>query len=166
MASSKSLPRRSSSVARERRRAATVTEYLAELPADRRKTIAAARALVKKHLPKGYKEVMQWGMICWIGPTSTLKETYNGFPLCYAALAAQKSFTTLYLMTAYGSQDHYAWLREQFKKAGKKFDMGKSCLHFNSIDDLVPDAVGKVIAAVPPDKYVQIYLESRQGRKK
>ncbi|MGH9387248.1 MAG: hypothetical protein ACRD2N_23510 [Vicinamibacterales bacterium] len=43
--------------------AATVKEYLAEPPPDRRKTIAAARALVRKHIPKGYKEVMQWGMI-------------------------------------------------------------------------------------------------------
>jgi hypothetical protein len=146
-------------------RAATVREYLAELPEDRRKTITATRTLVKKHLPKGYQEVMQYGMICWIVPTSRLKATYNGQPLCYTALAAQKNFTTLYLMTAYGSKDQYAWLKDQFKKAGKKFDMGKSCLHFKSMDDIVPEAVGKVIASVTPDRYVEIYLESRKGKK-
>jgi hypothetical protein len=166
MARSKSLPRRSSpGESAERRRAATVTEYLAELPDDRRKTVAAARALVRKHLPKGYQEVMQWGMICWVVPTSKLKETYNGYPLCHTALAAQKNFITLYLLTAYGSQEQYAWLREEFKKAGKKFDMGKSCLHFKSMDDLVPEAVGKVIASITPDRYVEIYRQSRKGRR-
>jgi len=35
-------------------KAATVAGYLAELPADRRKTISAVRAVVRKNLPKGY----------------------------------------------------------------------------------------------------------------
>ena len=145
--------------------AATVKEYLDGLPDDRRKTIAAARSLVRKHLPKGYQERMIYGMIGWTVPETKLRETYNGQPLCYAALAAQKNYTTLYLMTAYGSKNQYAWLRDQFKKAGKKFDMGKSCLHFKSIDDIVPEAVGKVLSSVTPDQYVQIYLDSRSGRK-
>ena len=72
-------------------KAATVPEYLAELPADRRKEIAAARALVRKHMPKGYKEAMGYGMITWTIPLSTYTNTYNKQPLCYAALAAQKN---------------------------------------------------------------------------
>ena len=72
-------------------KAATVAEYLAELPADRRKEIAAARALVRKHMPKGYKEAMGYGMITWTIPLSTYTNTYNKQPLCYAALAAQKN---------------------------------------------------------------------------
>jgi Domain of unknown function (DU1801) len=146
-------------------KAVTVKGYLAELPDDRRKTIAATRALVRKHLPEGYKEMMLWGAITWVVPTSKLAETYNGYPLCYAALAAHKNFNTLYLLTAYGSGDQYAWLKNEFKKAGKKFDMGKSCLHFKSIDDLVPAAVGKVLGSVTPDQYVKIYQDSRRGKK-
>jgi hypothetical protein len=146
-------------------KAATVQAYLDELPDDRRKTIAATRALVRRHLPKGYKEMMLWGTITWVVPQTKLRETYNGQPLCYAALAAHKNSNTLYLLTAYGSKDQYAWLRDQFKKAGKKFDMGKSCLHFKSYDDLVPDAVGKVIGTLTPDQYVKVYQESRRGRK-
>jgi hypothetical protein len=146
-------------------KAATVADYLAELPDDRRKTIAATRALVRKHLPKGYKEMMLWGAITWVVPTSKLKETYNGQPLCYAALAAQKNFNTLYLLTAYSSKNQYAWLKDEFKKAGKKFDMGKSCLHFKTIDDLVPAAVGKVLGTLTPDQYVKVYYDSRRGKK-
>jgi len=39
--------------------ATTVTEYLAGLPEDRRKAIKTLRALVRKHLPKGYEEAMK-----------------------------------------------------------------------------------------------------------
>lgn len=63
-------------------RASTVKDYLAELPEDRRKTIAATRALVRKHLPKGYQEMMLWGMITWVVPQKKLRDTYNGQPLC------------------------------------------------------------------------------------
>ena len=39
-------------------KAKTVKEYLDELPADRRKEIAKVRSVVKKNLPKGYREAV------------------------------------------------------------------------------------------------------------
>jgi hypothetical protein len=35
--------------------AATVDEYLAKLPEDRRAVVSAVRKMVKKHLPKGFR---------------------------------------------------------------------------------------------------------------
>ena len=134
--------------------AKTVPEYLESLPADRRKVVSAARSLVRRHIPKGYKESMLWGMITWVIPLSKYPDTYNGQPLCYAGLAAQKNYNTLYLMTGYANCDMYAWLKGEFKKTGRKFDMGKSCLHFKTMDDLVPEAVGAVLAKTPPDNYI------------
>jgi hypothetical protein len=43
--------------------AATVDEYMAELPDDRREAIAALRDLIVENLPPGYEESMLWGMI-------------------------------------------------------------------------------------------------------
>ena len=140
-------------------KAKTVSEYLAELPEDRRKAIETVRSVVKKNLPKGYEEAINYGMIAYQVPLATLPDTYNGQPLCYAALAAQKNFNTLYLMVPYGDAKVYAWLRDEFKKAGKRFDMGKSCLHFKTMDDLVPDAVGKIVAGMPPERFVK-YCEA------
>lgn len=140
-------------------RAKTVSEYLAELPADRRKVIAAARTLVRAHIPKGYKEGMGYGMITWSVPRSLFPGTAGGQPLCYAALAAQKEYNALYLMVPYGEAKLYAWLRDEFKKAGKRFDMGKSCLRFKTMDDLVQDAVGTIIAGMPPERFVE-YCET------
>mgnify|MGYP004255349649 CR=1 FL=1 len=50
----------------EKSTTATVDEYLAELPADRRSTratVEAVRAVILEHLPDGYEETMQYGMI-------------------------------------------------------------------------------------------------------
>jgi hypothetical protein len=142
-------------------KATTVKEYLDWLPEDRRKEISRVRSTIRKHLPKGYEEAITYGMIAYQLPKKMLPETYNGQPLCYAALAAHKNYNTLYLMGAYGSARLKADLQKAFDKAGLKLDMGKSCVHFKTADDLPLPAIGKVISAVPPTKYKQIYEQSR-----
>jgi hypothetical protein len=143
-------------------KAKTVAEYLAGLPPDRKKLVSAARSLVRKHLPKGFKEEIGWGAITWVVPLSKFPDTYNKQPLCYAALAAQKNYVSLYLMMAYGDPKKYAWLKNQFEKAGLKMDMGKSCLHFRSLDDIPVDAVAKLIASHTPAQWIEIYKKSRK----
>lgn len=141
-------------------KAATVDAYLDELPEDRREVMAAVRKVVKKNLPKGYKETMGYGMITYCIPLSQYPGTYNKQPLCYAGLAAQKSHYSLYLMTSY-SGDQEQVLRDGFAKAGKKLDLGKSCLRFKKLDDLPLDVIGKVIAATPPQEFIAQYEKSR-----
>jgi len=68
--------------------AASVDEYLASLPPDRREAIAAVRQAILKHLPKGYEEGMGHGMIEYRVPLEAYPDTYNGLPLQYAALAS------------------------------------------------------------------------------
>ena len=143
-------------------KAKTVTEYLDALPEDRRAVVSNLRSFVRKHLPKGYKEQIGFGAITYAVPESKLRETYNGQPLCYAAIAAQKNHYSLYLMSAYGDPREAKKLADGFKKHGKKLDMGKSCLRFKSLDDLPLDVVGEVIASTPVDAYVQMYLDSRK----
>jgi hypothetical protein len=143
-------------------KAKTVSEYVAALPEDRRATVSKLRAFVKKHVPKGYKEQIGWGAITYAVPLKVLPDTYNGEPLCYAAIAAQKNYYTLYLMSAYGDPKQVKWMAGEFKKRGKKLDMGKSCLRFSSLDDLPLDVVGEVLASTPMDAYVARYRETRK----
>jgi hypothetical protein len=142
-------------------KATSIQEYLEWLPDDRRKEIAKVRSVIRKHLPKGYEEAITYGMIAYQIPKKTMPDTYNGQPLCYAALAAHKNFNTLYLMGAYGSERLRADLKKAFDKAGLKLDMGKSCVHFKTADDLPLPAIGKVIAAVSPATYMRVYEQSR-----
>ena len=143
-------------------KATTVAGYLAELPADRRKTISAVRAVVRKNLPKGYTESIGYGMICYTVPLSTYPQTYNCQPLCYAALAAQKNYCALYLMNVYGDAPTAKAFREGFKKAGKKLDMGKSCVRFKTADDLPLDVIGRTIAATPMKAFIEMFERARK----
>ena len=142
-------------------KAKTVTEYLAALPDERRAVVSKLRTFVKKNLPKGYKEHIGFGAITYAVPLSKLPDTYNGEPLCYAGIAAQKNYYALYLMNAYGDPKERKKLVDGFKKHGKKLDMGKSCLRFKSLDDIPLDVVGDVIASTPMDAYIEMYRRTR-----
>jgi hypothetical protein len=145
--------------------ASTVTEYLDSLPPERRKVIATVRSAIKRVLPKGYKETMNWGAITYEIPLSRYPTTYNGQPLCYVGLSAQKNYYSLYLLGAYSDPEQLAALKNAFKTAGKKLDMGKSCVRFKSLDDLPLDALGDIIAGMPPETYIERYEASRRKTK-
>ena len=141
-------------------RDATVADYLAELSEDRRGEIERVRDLINKALPAGYVERMNWGMITWEVPMELSGPTYNGQPLGYVALAAQKNANSLYVST-YMSKERSGRLKAGFAAAGKKLDMGKSCIRFKKADDLALDAIREDIASTTPEEYVRVYQEAR-----
>ena len=79
-------------------RPTTVAAYLASLTPEKRAVLEEARALVHRHIPKGYAEFMNWGVINWGIPLEEFSDTHNGQPLCYVGLGAKKSYNSLYLM--------------------------------------------------------------------
>ena len=139
----------------------TVEGYLDSLPPERRAVVSAVRDLVRRSLPRGYRETMEWGMIGYGIPLERYPDTYNGQPLCYAALAAQKNHYALYLMSAYQEGADTNWLKDAFARAGKTLDMGKSCLRFKSLDDLPLPAIGEFVASVTPEQFIARYKASR-----
>jgi hypothetical protein len=140
----------------------TAQEYLANLPADRREVIAAARELILANLPQGYREIAGPSGLQYVIPLERYPDTYNRQPLPYLMLAAYKSYNTLYLMGVYGQPGREEQLRDAFTKAGKKFDMGKSCLHFKKLEDLALDAVAAEIASVPAEAFIAFYERARK----
>jgi hypothetical protein len=97
------------------------------------------------------------GTIGWTITLSRYPDTYNKQPICYVALSSQKSYCSLYLMGAFCSTSQL----EQLKAAGKKLDMGKCCVHFESPDDLPLEAIGKLISAISSEKWIEMYEQSR-----
>jgi hypothetical protein len=140
----------------------TVNEYLESLPPVDRQTLSGVRDTINKNIPKGYEEMMQGKFIAWVVPLSRLPKTYNGHALQYVALAKQKNYYTLYMLVPYGDPVERKRFEEGFKKAGKKLDMGKSCVHFKTLDDLPLDVIGDSIARVPMEAYVKRYEASRK----
>lgn len=141
--------------------AATVDEYLAELPDDRRHAMSTVRQVILEHLPDGYREGMNWGMIVYEVPLDRYPDTYNGEPLGIVALASQKRYMSLYLW----SPD--AWredgdFRRRWSETGKRLDMGKSCIRFRKVDDLALDVIGDVIADTSVDDLIAGYEAGRR----
>jgi Domain of unknown function (DU1801) len=139
----------------------TPAQYIAALPADRAKTIATVRAFVNQHIPRGYEECMVWGSIGWTIPLSRYPDTHNKQPILYVGTSSQKNYCVLYLMGAFWSASQLEQLKAAFAAAGKKLDMGACCVNFKSPDDLPLEAIGKLIAAISSEKWIEMYEESR-----
>ena len=138
--------------------AATVADYLAQLPPDRRAEIETVRDAVNSALPDGYREGVGGGMIGWVIPLERYPDTYNSQPLAYACLAAQKNSNSLYLMNVYVSPERTQRLKDAWAASGKKrLDMGKSCIRFNRADDLALDLITEEIASTTPDQFISTY---------
>ena len=142
-------------------KAPTPEAYLDELPPERAAFVSRLRDLVNANLPDGYVERMNWGMISWEVPAARYPDTYNGQPLVYAGLAAQKNYTALYLNCVHASEERTERLKAAWAAAGRKLDMGKSCLRFKRAEDVAEDVLAETIRSIPVDRYVAEYEASR-----
>lgn len=140
--------------------ATTPKEYLDSLPPERRRAIAKLRATIRKNLPKGYKEGIQYGMLGYFVPHTLYPEGYHcdpKQPLPFLSVGNQKSHMALYLFCIYLDAKTKASFVKAWKATGKKLDMGAACVRFKSIDDVPLDVVGNAIAAIPMDAFIKTY---------
>ena len=145
--------------------AATVEDYLAELSPERRETVSTVRDVILAHLPDGYEEMMDFGMISYVIPLSTYPITYNERPLMYAALSSQKNYCSLHLMNIYSMPELMEWFERGYRASGKRMDIGKACVRFKLVDDLPLDLVGEAIARTLVADYIELYEASRRTTK-
>jgi hypothetical protein len=140
----------------------SVETYLDSLPTDRREAISTIRDVINQHLPDGYREQMEWGMVSWVIPLGDYPDTYNGRPLTYASLASQKNHMAVYLMGLYSEGPEESWFRQQYAERGMTPDLGKSCLRFKCLDEVPLDVLGEVIAKIPAGELIARYEASRK----
>jgi len=145
-------------------KATTVDQYLAELPPDRREAIGALRAVSLKNLPKGYEEGMQWGMQwgmpSYFVPHSAYPAGYHcqpDQPLTFVSLASQKNHMAFYGFCNYIDDVLRNRFVEDWKKTGKKLDMGKSCVRFKKLEDVPLKVIGDAVKRVPMKKFIKQY---------
>lgn len=141
--------------------APTPAAYIAELPEERKKAMQELRKIINKNLPKGFKEIMGYGMLSYVVPHSLYPAGYHckpEDPLPFMALASQKNFIAVYHMGIYGDQKLQEWFTSEYIKAtGKKPDMGKSCIRFKK-PELIPfDLIGELSAKMTSDEWIKLY---------
>lgn len=129
------------------------------LPPARRATYAAVRAHVEKHIDPRFERTISHGMLSWVVPFSLHPAGYHAnpkVPVPFLSLGAQKRHMALYMMSLYAGDE--AWFRAAWKKSGKKLDLGKSCLRFETVDDLALDVLAEALRRATVDRYLAAYL--------
>ena len=141
--------------------AKTVEQYLAELPEQRQIAVSKIRAVILKNIPKGFVESMMYGMIGYYIPLERYPDTYNKQPLAIVALASQKHYMALYLMSIYGPGE--TEFKKKYLDTGKKLDMGKSCVRFRKLEDLPLDLIAEELGKLTPEQFIKQYENSRKN---
>lgn len=139
-------------------------DYLNELPEDRKDAINALRKVIKKHLPKGFKEEMSYGMIGYVVPHKLYPNGYHcdpKLPLPFMSIASQKNFIAVYHMGLYADEKLMKWFTDAYAKAVPgKLDMGKSCLRFKKPEQIPFDLIGELAAKMTPQDWITLYEKS------
>ena len=67
----------------------------------------------------------------------------------------------LHFLCFYGHPTLSTWFTSEYKKSGKKLDMGKGCVRFKSLEDLALDVVGRTVARVSAEEHMANYQAAR-----
>jgi len=141
-------------------KASTPQEYINSLPDDRKKIISDLRKTIKKNLPKGFKEMMCFGMINYVVPHSIYPPGYHcdpKLPLGFIGIASQKNYISLYHMALYQGT-LLDWLKKEWQKvSAKKLDMGKCCVRFKKSEDVPLKLIGELASKMTPQQWVAQY---------
>jgi hypothetical protein len=142
-------------------KATSVDQYLAELPEDRQKAITELRKVIKKNMPKGFQETINYGMIGYVVPHSKYPAGYHcnpKDPLPFMNIASQKNFIAVYHMGVYADPKLLKWFTDAHAKASaKKLDMGKSCMRYKKPEDIPYNLIGELAAKITPDEWIATY---------
>jgi hypothetical protein len=139
----------------------TVVEYLEAIPGNRKNQLNQLRKAIQKNLPKGFEEDFQYGMISYVVPLSRYEKGYHAkanTPLPFVSLASQKHTINLYHSGIYADERLYTWFNQRYLELfSKKPDMGKSCIRFRDINDLVLKIVSELLQKMTVDEYIKLY---------
>ena len=141
--------------------AATVQDYMNELPEDKKDGIEKLRSLILENLPKGFEEGMSYGMIGYYVPHSIYPSGYHcspQLPLPFMSVAGQKNSINFYNMGIYANPELYNWFVVEFPKhSSKKLDMGKSCIRFKKATDIPFELLGELVRKVSVSDWIATY---------
>lgn len=136
-------------------------DYVDALPDDKKQAISALREAILTNLPKGYEEVMSYGMLGYVVPHSIYPSGYHctpKLPLPFISLAAQKNFIAVYHMGLYADKTLYDWFTTEYaKRRTTKLDMGKSCLRFKKMADIPIDLIGELASKMSVEEWIKVY---------
>ncbi|MDD9947435.1 MAG: DUF1801 domain-containing protein [Myxococcales bacterium] len=147
----------------------TPAEYIAELPKERQAVVKKLRQVLRKNLPKGFKETMGHGMLAYVVPHQLFPAGYHcdpKEPLPFINLASQKQYVSLYHMGLYDGP-LLAWLKREWPRhSAAKLDVGKCCLRLKRLEDIPYELIGELATKMTPDEWIATYEAATGPRAK
>ncbi|MFW5893165.1 MAG: DUF1801 domain-containing protein [Bacillota bacterium] len=142
-----------------------IETYLETLTPERKNAMETLRSTLKAHLPGGFQETFQYGMITYAVPLSTYPEGYHvkkNTPLSLISIASRKQSINLYHHGIYMDPGLLEWFQKAHQeKLNKKPDMGKSCIRFKSIDDDTLGLVAELSKRMDVETFIRLYESAR-----
>ena len=139
----------------------TTSDYIAQLPAERRPVVQQMLELFRTHLPEGFEETINYGVIGFVVPKSIYPQGYHcdpTLPLPFIGIAAQKHFTALYHMGVYANPDIYEWFTHEYQQLQLgKLDMGKSCIRFKKAEKVPWKLLEKLAGKMIVEDWISLY---------
>ena len=136
----------------------TPQEYIDQLPEDRQSVIQQLRNVIKKHLPEGFEEGINYNMIGYYVPHSLYPDGYHcdpKSPLPFMNIASQKNSVNLYHSGIYANPEIHDWFVSEYPKHCKrKLDMGKSCVRFKKLDDIPYELIGELCSKITVEDWI------------
>ncbi len=151
-----------------RSEAKTPEAYLAELPDERKEPMSRLRNTILTHLPSGFEEVMNYGMIGYVVPHSTYPEGYHcdpKQPLPFMNIASQKHYIAVYHSGIYADKEILDWFVGEYPKyMSAKPDMGKSCIRFKKVDSIPYELIGQLCEKISVQEWIDTYEKQVKKR--
>ena len=144
--------------------AKNIEEYLEMIPIERKEPIQKLREIILQNLPKGFEEVIGYGMPGYVVPHSIFPDGYHcdpKLPLPFMGFASQKNFIAFYHMGIYANKELMDWFVSEYPKYSKlKLDMGKSCIRFKKINEIPYQLIGELVSKVTVEDWIKLYKEA------
>jgi hypothetical protein len=138
-----------------------IESLLETMPTDRQQAMKALRTCIKKKLPNGFEEGIQYGMISYYVPHSLYPKGYHcdpKQPLPFLSIASQKNFIAVYHMGLYADPTLLEWFTKAYAQANVgKLDMGKSCIRFKKPDQMPLALLGELFSKMSPKQWIARY---------
>ncbi|MDC3305978.1 DUF1801 domain-containing protein [Flavobacteriales bacterium] len=144
-------------------KANSISEYLENIPAERKAIMQELISTISKNLPNGFTEQLGYGMPAWVVPHSIYPDGYHctpELPLPFMNVASQKNFIAVYHMGIYANPELMEWFVSEYPKHCKrKLDMGKSCIRFKKIEEIPFELIAELSTKMTPNDWIKLYEE-------
>lgn len=139
----------------------SIEQYISMIDSERQNTFEKLYNTVKISLDYQFDTGLQYGMPSFFVPHSLYPAGYHcdsKQPLPFISVAAQKNFLAFYHLGIYAVPDLLNWFTDEYILfAGRKPDMGKSCIRFKKNDKIPFELIAELCKKMSASEWIELY---------